>query len=57
MSWALFHDGRQVSKAHSTRIAAMIEAMEAKAVIRSGRAYELADGYEVRPTCNEAREG
>lgn len=57
MPWALFHDGRQVSKAHSTRIAAMIEAMEARAVIRSEHSYELADGYEVRPVCNEAREG
>lgn len=46
--FALFKDGRQISKPHSTKAAVMIEAVEKKAVIRIGREYELAKGYEVR---------
>lgn len=48
MTFALFQDSQQISKPHSTKIAAVIEDFEKGAVIRCGRVYELVDGYEVR---------
>lgn len=59
MSYALFHNGQQIGKAHSTKRAAEIEAYERFVVIdycadfigdRSGRC--LADGYEIKETPN-----
>ena len=53
--FALFHDGKQVSKAHTTRRAAVIEAYEQKAVVDCGADFThdtegryLADGYEIK---------
>ena len=58
MSFALFKDGEQVSKAHSTRLAAKIEAYERKIVVSCGtdfpdygvhrRGHELIGGYEIK---------
>jgi hypothetical protein len=55
-SYALFYHDRQVSKAHSTELAALTEAFERGAVITSGadfigdlRSKELASGYEIKP--------
>ena len=53
-AFALFKDGKQISKAHKLRDAAIVEAFERKAVVSSsgdfwGGSYTLmADGYEVR---------
>lgn len=55
--YALFHNGERISKAHSTWVAAMIEAYErgVREAIRSpdfsgGRhGTMLVDGYEVKP--------
>lgn len=47
-AFALFQSGQQISKPHSTKIAAMIEAFERGAVIRCRCSYELANGYDVR---------
>jgi len=46
--WALFKDGKQLSKAYSTKIAAQIEAIEAGVVYKSGRGAFTDVGYEVR---------
>ena len=56
--FALFHDGKQISKAHSTRLAVVHEGFEQGAVIRysvdflndalRSQDIELADGYEIR---------
>jgi hypothetical protein len=53
----LFHDGRQVSKAHSTREAVLVEAHERRAVITESsdfgdfrRIARLVRGYEIRET-------
>lgn len=55
--FALFKDGKQISKAHRSKRAALIEAYEAKAVVSSGvpdfedddaPSAGLADGYEIR---------
>ncbi len=55
--YALFHDGRQVSKAHSTREAVLVEAHERRAVITESsdfgdfrRIARLVRGYEIRET-------
>jgi hypothetical protein len=55
---ALFRDGKQISKAHSTRLAVVHEGFEQGAVIRysvdflndalRSQDIELADGYEIR---------
>ncbi len=53
---ALFKDGRQVSKAHSTRVAVAIEAFEMGLVVTSGVDFPgdvatgpgLVDGYEIK---------
>lgn len=51
--YALFKDGKQISKSHSSPIAAATEAYELGAVIewsgdfRPGSGIVLADGYEV----------
>lgn len=59
--YALFKDGKQVSKAHSTREAATIEAYERGLVVdwgadfpgdKPGRA--LADGYEIKQAVGSA---
>ncbi len=58
MAYALYRDDRRVSKAHSTREAAIIEAVEAGAVTTSSgyfagdldHGWMLADGYEIRET-------
>ena len=57
--YALFFHGQQISKAHSTRRAAVIEAFERGAVERSSEDFPedpeslrdpvLAKGYEIRP--------
>jgi hypothetical protein len=54
--YALFHNGEQISKAHSTRYAAEVEAYDQGAVIKWGPDFprdasgaSLADGYEVKP--------
>jgi len=53
--YALFHDGIQISKSHSTKEAAMVEAYEHGAVVdygadfigdKSGRC--LIDGFKIR---------
>ena len=55
IAFALFRDGRQVSKAHASKDAAAVEAYEAGAVIHWGTDFTgdksrrgLADGYELR---------
>ena len=48
MPYALFKDGTQVSKAHSTRLAAQTEAHEAGAVVNVKGMTCLASGYEIR---------
>ena len=54
--YALFRNGEQISKAHSTRVAALIEAFEAGAAVQSAAGFPdgwsgtvMADGYEVKP--------
>ena len=58
--YALFHDGKQISKAHSTRFAAIVEACEAGAAVYSTPDFPggwsgvvFADGYEVREAGDE----
>ena len=55
--FALFKDGKQISKAHTKGIAAVTEAFERKAVVRCSSDFDgqtfaadlsLADGYEIR---------
>jgi hypothetical protein len=48
--YALFHHDKQISKAHSTYAAALIEAYELHVVVqwRYGHFRALADGYKVR---------
>ena len=58
MAYALFKGGKQMSKAHSTKGAALIEAYERKVVVSSCSDFpdhepmksskELLDGYEIR---------
>jgi hypothetical protein len=56
--FALFKDGVQVSKAHSTRGAAMIEAFQWKAVVSWSKDFWsdpapglcMVEGYEVKET-------
>lgn len=55
-SFALFKDGIQISKAHSTRGVAMVEAFQRKAVVSWSQDFwsdpapglAMADGYEVK---------
>lgn len=54
--YALFLNGEQISKAHSTHAAAMVEVFEAGAAVRSAADFPgdwsgtvMADGYEVKP--------
>lgn len=55
MTWALFKNGRQISKSHPSPITAATEAYEHGAVVRwsgdfiPGSGIVLADGYEVAP--------
>ena len=46
--WALFYDGKRVSKPHSTRDAAIIEAYELNAVVAERGKLFLVDGCEIR---------
>jgi hypothetical protein len=46
--YALFKDGVQVSKAHSTRYAVEIEAFEAKLAVKTESYKMIADGVEIR---------
>jgi hypothetical protein len=46
--YALFKDGVQVSKAHSTRYAVEIEAFEAKLAVKSESYTIIANGVEIR---------
>jgi hypothetical protein len=53
--YALFHEGKQISKAHSTEKAAIVEAYERKIVVSSGfdfpgdkSGHFLPRGYEIR---------
>lgn len=55
IGFALFKDGEQTSKAHSSREAVAVEAYEAGAVINWGADFSsdmpglgLADGYEIK---------
>lgn len=69
MMYALFKDGKQISKAHTTESVVWIEAYEKGAVISSSPdfvpddaffpargAKSLADGYEIRPL-SDSQEG
>ena len=54
--YALFHNGKQISKAHSTHAAATMECYDHGVAVRwapdfPGDRYRvtLADGYEVKP--------
>lgn len=49
MSYALFKDGKQVSKAHSTKEAVAIEAHELGVVYDARYWRGLAEGYEIKP--------
>lgn len=60
MKYALFKDGKQISKAHSTKDAAAIEAYERGLVWDCNADFpgdkpgkELAAGYEINPIDNE----
>jgi hypothetical protein len=53
--FALFHNGKQVSKTHENRQAVVIEAYEQKAVVDCGADFTndtegryLAEGYEIK---------
>jgi len=54
MTFALFRNGKQVSKAHSTKDAVAAEAFELGAVLtwsgdfKPGSGIILADGYEIK---------
>jgi hypothetical protein len=59
MTYALFHNGKQVGKAHSTRAVALAEAIRLGVLIRTSRDFvgdgylsgltdHLAAGYEIR---------
>jgi hypothetical protein len=48
MLYALFKDGEQVSKSHSTRRAVEIEAFEAGIVIYGYGQRYLPEGYEIK---------
>jgi hypothetical protein len=52
--YALFQFNRQVSKPHSTKHAAIIEAIELKVVKRIGDYYNFDEGFEVRPVSQES---
>lgn len=54
-AYALFQNGKQISKAHSTRLAARVEAYEIGAVVTNHADFPgdvqstvLADGYEIK---------
>ena len=46
--YALFKNNKQISKAHTTKRAALIEAYELNVVIRGGKFLGLIDGYKVK---------
>ena len=47
--YALFHNNHQISKAHSTKIAAQIEAQERKVLFgNKWKGYFLLNGWEIR---------
>lgn len=58
--YALYKDGKQVSKMHANKEAVMVEAFERKAVWQSHADFpgdkeglELMEGYEIRELDNE----
>jgi hypothetical protein len=46
--WALFKDGKQISKSHSTMAAAIQEAFDLRVVVQDKFSKTLAEGYEVK---------
>lgn len=46
--WALYKDGKRISRYHSTEDAAMVEAFEKKLVVQDKFGKYLANGYEVK---------
>jgi hypothetical protein len=46
--WALFKDDERISRYHSSREAACVEAFEAKVVIHDKFGNQLANGYEIK---------
>lgn len=48
VSYALFKDGKQISKAHTAIAAAEIEAFEKGVVLCMHGSVELVPGYEIR---------
>lgn len=46
--WALFHKDKQISKAHTTKIPAHIEALERRLYFQCRYGIFLPDGYEVK---------
>lgn len=54
--FALFRDGQQASKAHLTRLAALIEAYERGLIVRGRRLAWLSRPYSIEPvSCREER--
>ena len=47
-AWAIYYIGHQVSKEHSTRDAAVVEAFEMKIVATAGGRTWLAPGYTIQ---------
>lgn len=48
IQYALFKDGEQVSKAHSTEVAVYVEAYELGCVLEDEYGVSLANGYEIK---------
>ena len=46
--YALFKNDKQISKAHTTRRAALIEAYELNVVIQGRKLFGLIKGYEIK---------
>jgi hypothetical protein len=48
--WSVHKNGEQVSKKHSTKMAAIVEAYEMGAAIMGGREVSLAEPYSIKKT-------
>lgn len=46
MPYALFKDGKQISKTHSTKEAALVEAFEARAIVKGAWDFHPKDGFD-----------
>ena len=51
--YAIFKDGKQVTKAHSTKRAAMVEAFEAKIIYSSRYEMCLPNGYIIQEVVDQ----